>query len=1239
MEHNAHVLDMWRKHLLGPRLQELYSGKPPEERKRIHASRIRSILERLLGVASLEMAKKGYELLMQEANFPLNSPHPTVTAMMALVVAKAGDPAHLTSRRKFTHAVYAALDYEGGKNIRQWYGDGQWWDYIDQEPESEPEAMFSASSASPTFLQPFQLAPIMKRTSPTPEPPLPDGHDAFSHSLQWQADRAPFKKSAQPHNARTSPRDALVMAGDMKSNDPDEEDWCVGGYLEKGTGKDDAIPVRDDDEEQHLQELVPKKQPFKGKPKMKPKFVATTLTERARNPATWYVRGLRYTPSRPAEQVYDHLEPGQQLDLFSLFQLSEMHGMRQADLSEYVIPCKYCHKERTKCIFRPSKSSIGGACASCYLKSTKCTAAGQRIALGDNVRFLHPNGFRGTKPQLRAPELHVRVNLLQKLLDKGVLKEWPDFIDEDGQINHKDFAKDPKFEVSEMTSLFLRVPPYCASESEYLAAYPRCHEVQVPAFVKQEIVDSAIGGDAELLGFNKNVPQVKYDDDDMINTTYGEAVCIQGEAVSLQGQEAYAANVEFQDQDMEAALDMFAKYTLFDEPGETDDTPVRLLPPLLQAREVHVQALGQSRQIVEQPSQSVRTLSSTAEKASQTVGTPSSTIEKALQTLGAPSNVVEEASQTLEMPSLVDEDPGQVSRAIEMRGSSFGSETSKKAGFLSIQAAPEHTAELPVAFRSVPADVTHIRVQVDNLVSIVSELSKRVCDIQTALGSSDSSHSASFRPSTASQTTSSGDILEFSAPRIAVNGHEAQILEAGATTATSEAPVGSTYSVMATNHTRPGNASTGGLHPAPAVMNSPSAGCSSEYTSSFSNATSTPFILPGSSRESESEGTNALEGLAAPPISRSATAPDIVDDSNQHEVDTISFHAPHPMPSYYLVRRDRQGYRDGCSSAVDAGRALYSSVETADDGPHQVGLGISDDLESAGPLLALSASDNVVTSQASHLPPYSSRASETSLQPRRTVDFLTLEKEIARTSASNETTRYIHRVTPTTPYMPKIIEAQVEEGGVESEDLSSHIEGLTSGARGTSVIGEDLNDGEHGRRRGYVHAEGWAGENAGMEARADRTARKKTKAKNQEKLEDVRDGSGDQSQDDPAYQGKTASKRESATSAIAGTLRLTRSRASSIARLHENHPVAVPTRLTRSRASSVETAQATGEGGTASVSTRSGTPSDAKLVVDGGPLQFTDRKRKRAGASKPETERFAGQSVPVKRQRMTTNHD
>ncbi|VDC02919.1 unnamed protein product [Peniophora sp. CBMAI 1063] len=1317
MEHNTTLLDTWRNHILGPRLQEVYSGKSAEERKGVYASRIRSILERLLGVASLEMAKKGYELLIQEANFPLKSPHPTVAAMMTLIVSKAGDPALLTSRRRFTRAVDAALDCEGAKDIRMWYGDARWWDYIDQEPESEPEVLAPANPPGTMFSRPSQLASGVKIESPALESlPPPDGRHSSAHFRQWQADRTRGKDTSL-HNSRASPGVARLMTSAVNHDLPDGNAFFVGLKCEKDNSKVRAIDVSDDEELQHRPELVPKQQPFKEKPKMKPKS-ATTFHERSRNPATWYVRGVRYTPDRPAEQVFDHLEPGQHLDLFSLFQLPEMHGMRQADLSVYVIP-----------------------------------SAGQKIKIGDNVRFLHPNGFRGTKPQLRTPELHVRVNFLQKLLDRGILKEWPDFIDEDGQINHKDFAKDPAFDVSEATSLFTKVPPYYASEDEYLAVYPRCHEVQVPAFVKQENNEPVMGHDVEQPDLNQDAPLALYDPHSAVYKPYGESFRLQGDADSMQG-ETSRMDVGFQSQDA-GGLQSFEDF-LNTSPWEIDDMPARVLASLSQAAEAHAQTIGmpsqaletasqapeQPSQVPEQPwqapeqpwqapgqpwqapeqpwqtvetslqavgmsspsveraTQAVEPPPQTVERASQTVEVPLQTVERALQTVETPSftvnkssqtaetrsRAIEKASQTLEMrsftvdkslqtretPSLADKIQAQAIGAPAQTNAKHGiaceTDTSWKAGPLSTPTSPEPCARSPVQSRSMSADVTHIRAQVDSFLSIVTEMHERVRVIQTALGVPDSHHGASSYPSGILRMMP-GPALELTnIPQIVANGEDIQTAEAArpvAESGTSE----SVSTFPSDEETRPWNASAGDWHAIPDdTLASSSIGCSSTATVPFVNASPAPFILPENNHEPQLEGVSVIEGPAGSPASQPVMQADVVDKETECDVDTTAYEVDLPTPSYHLMRADYHGYRADLPTAVNC--APHINTGMVENKGHQIQFRTSDELESASHLLTLAASNDAATPRAALLPPNSLLASDASARSGRTTGFLTLQEEIARASTSSETTRRASRVTPTTPYMPRIVEARAEKSSpaaadeVEDEALSD----WTAGRRADEQLAGDMDDdlhgdqyrSQHGRKKGLVNAEdGRVGgdgtvENHGTKRKARHKARTKVKAtaaatakKNGGigSLDETVKGSGDHRQEDIAPQVEQASKRESAPSTIGPTLRLTRSRASSIdsAGHREDQFVAAPSRHTRSRASSVETAQVI-EGQAVIPRSRMSSVAEAVPVpvTNGQQVQAAERKRKRANAAidaMPSMDHPVGRPASVKRQRVVTRHE
>ena len=66
-----------------------------------------------------------------------------------------------------------------------------------------------------------------------------------------------------------------------------------------------------------------------------------------------------------------------------------------------------------------------------------CSAGGgQEVTIGKDIRFLNPQGTRGDTPKLRMPDLSVRARFIQHLLDQGAIKEWPPFIDVDGESQY-----------------------------------------------------------------------------------------------------------------------------------------------------------------------------------------------------------------------------------------------------------------------------------------------------------------------------------------------------------------------------------------------------------------------------------------------------------------------------------------------------------------------------------------------------------------------------------------------------------------------------------------------------------------------------------------------------------------------------------------------------------------------------------------------------------------------------------
>lgn len=93
----------------------------------------------------------------------------------------------------------------------------------------------------------------------------------------------------------------------------------------KGAGKKKAI--RSDDEEV----------PAPPKKSRMARSKAGGRSTKGRAVGTWVVRGVRYWPDRPAFQALAMLPQGRELDIFTLFQLGEMHGLRSADLAEYIV--------------------------------------------------------------------------------------------------------------------------------------------------------------------------------------------------------------------------------------------------------------------------------------------------------------------------------------------------------------------------------------------------------------------------------------------------------------------------------------------------------------------------------------------------------------------------------------------------------------------------------------------------------------------------------------------------------------------------------------------------------------------------------------------------------------------------------------------------------------------------------------------------------------------------------------
>ncbi|VDB87021.1 unnamed protein product [Peniophora sp. CBMAI 1063] len=569
MSYNVVILDSWRNRLLTAKLRELYSGKSSEERMQIQASRFVSICLRLARVDTLELAKRAYELLIKETNHVRNDVDPTISTVLQLIFDQAGPPEELTDWRILRDVVDTVVHQPEVTKIHEWFGDHQWWDYVAQVPEGDVDGV-SVNVGPSRILAPSHLlqltnkngianAPFMSlsrhkadddprvrsggsvkesvtkagsSTSPYPGHVPADlnfvaeerdglgtddntGHHRTLESLppsQVCPRKRPSRRRANSHRSSKAPNSPQVPASPsfhVAVDGAEHNNSNAEGDSVRPDGKffSSVAVIASSDEGTDSTPTMPLQRPtVKAKPRSKSQ-APSTITTRVRNPSTWYVRGIRFLPNRPAVHVLDLLEPGKYLDLFSLFQLPQMHGIREADLAEYTVPCKSCHRERLNCIFRPGKISIGGACLACYYKQVGCSAGNQKITLGDNVCFRHPSGFRGSTPELRVPELHVRASFLQSLVNDGHLKEWPNFIDNDGQINHKDFAKDPAFDVDESQSLYFQVSPFHASDEDYYSVHPRYHETNASS-IKAEEFESILEDGTDLYTFDGAPPSV-----------------------------------------------------------------------------------------------------------------------------------------------------------------------------------------------------------------------------------------------------------------------------------------------------------------------------------------------------------------------------------------------------------------------------------------------------------------------------------------------------------------------------------------------------------------------------------------------------------------------------------------------------------------------------------------------------------------------------------------------------------
>lgn len=106
-------------------------------------------------------------------------------------------------------------------------------------------------------------------------------------------------------------------------------------------------------------------------------------------------------------------------------------------------PCSNCHKLSVECVYRPQKDGAGNfvasACHSCYNKQTPCSAASPSkkikvpVQIGRDIRFLYSDEAELTGvPRLRLPDLQRRVRLIEGLVSRKQIQEWPRWVDKSG---------------------------------------------------------------------------------------------------------------------------------------------------------------------------------------------------------------------------------------------------------------------------------------------------------------------------------------------------------------------------------------------------------------------------------------------------------------------------------------------------------------------------------------------------------------------------------------------------------------------------------------------------------------------------------------------------------------------------------------------------------------------------------------------------------------------------------------
>ncbi|VDB97781.1 unnamed protein product [Peniophora sp. CBMAI 1063] len=161
-------------------------------------------------------------------------------------------------------------------------------------------------------------------------------------------------------------------------------------------------------------------------------------------------------------------------------------------------------------------------------RTATATSAGSVSAI---IPSLMKNADSGT-PTLRAPSLLRRAKLFEDLLEKKKLSAWPQWLDTEGNILDKDFAKASNNYVNEdTTSFFSSAPEIYADHETYIEHHP-CYNTRNPnairsgtkASKKGSSAANPINADDPMPVTNSDVEPDDDDDDDETDSVKAEQV-------------------------------------------------------------------------------------------------------------------------------------------------------------------------------------------------------------------------------------------------------------------------------------------------------------------------------------------------------------------------------------------------------------------------------------------------------------------------------------------------------------------------------------------------------------------------------------------------------------------------------------------------------------------------------------------------------------------------------------------